>query len=265
MIAKNEYVKIQTGKKEYTLRNYMYDSYLRLFSEFQYNYREIDNIHGGDLINTCLQNCVIKFDTPLKDYKNATYGEFDIRIGTRQIEIIGNECSVSSLYNYNSNTGAYEINNLLLSDTIDLLPYNGKKITAIGFVANNRTFGYSLDRTLYACVDTSNYSILFNASRGISISRKDVMSSNAVCDGYDYPLHLSPVQKERYNQEENSSNLKSILYSVGFGNLRGKMDLEFVIGREVEIQKLNSFSYGVVMRNPTSVPLYPRFLYKTIN
>ena len=35
MIVKNEYVKIKANKKEYTLKNYIYDRYLKLFSDRQ--------------------------------------------------------------------------------------------------------------------------------------------------------------------------------------------------------------------------------------
>lgn len=254
MIVKNEYVKIKNGKKEYTLKNYIYDNYLNLFSQFQYNYREVDGMNGGDLYRTGLSSCVIKFDTPLKDYKNANYSDFDIRISTTRIEVVGNESEVSTVYDYNSNTGAFEINNMIFPNKIDLSKFDSRKITAIGFVADNRPY-YVLQRTLYACIDTSSYSMSFNASRGISISRKDVMSSNARCDGYKYPLHLAPV-REAYSNEV-GSELKSILYSVGFGNTRGRMAEEFIIGEDAEVRKIDDFSYGVIMKNPISVPLYP--------
>lgn len=256
MIVKNEYVKVKTGKKEYTLRNYIYDSYLSLFSEYQYNYREVDNIHGGDFRSTSLINCVIKFDTPLENYKEASYQDFDIRINTTRIDVVGNESEVSTVYNYNSNVGAYETDNIVLPNKIDLSKYNGRKVTAIGFVADNRPY-YVLQRTLYACIDTSSYSMSFDSSRGIAISRKDIISSNAKCDGYKYPLHLAPVREEYSN--ETASELKSILYSVGFGNIRGRIAEEFVIGTNAEVKKIDDFSYGVIMKNPISVPLYPRF------
>ena len=251
MQVKNEYVKIKSGEKEYTLKNYIYDSYLKLFSEQQINtYEMIATIED---VYTSFSSCYIKVDTPLEEYKNAKMEEFDIRIPLKNYEISGNEKGTSTIYNFTSFLpNAFE--------NIDLTPYNGKKITAIGFGSAKSYSSITLD-TIYACIDTSYYSIYVDSSKGIDITRKDIISSNAVCEGIDYPLHLAPVL-ERTSEPDDTykgavGRIRPILYSVGFGIKRGEMKEEFVIGEDAEIQTIDDMSYGVIMKNPVTVALYP--------
>lgn len=253
MIVKNEYVKVKSGKKEYTLRNYIYDKYLKLFSDYQkapYEMRgEITETN-----NTKLECCCIKLDTELEDYTNASDSDFDIFIPLKNYELSGNESGTSTIYEYSSLMINY-------ANPIDLTEYDGKKITAIGFCGITRWRDVHPVYELYACLDTSYYSIYVNAEQGIEISRKDTIQSNAVCDGYDYPLHLSPIL-ERYSEQDDEhygliGRIRAVLYSVGFGNMRGKMAQEWIIGEEAIINEIDDFSYGVAMKNPTSVPIYP--------
>ena len=257
MKVKNEYVKIKSGKKEYTLRNYIYDSYLKIFSNRQnkiYDYWHGIGYEITEVDETKLYTCHIKFDEPLEDYTNAQVSDFDITIPLKNYEMVGNESGTSTIYEYSSLMIDYY-------NPIDLTPYNGKKITAIGFGGVIRYIDVRPVIKIYACVDTSYYSIYVNAEQGIEVSRKDTIQSNAVCDGYEYPLHLAPIF-ERFSEPDDehhgdTARIRPILYSVGFGNMRGEMAEEWIIGQDAEIQTIDDFKYGVAMKNPISVPLYP--------
>ena len=245
MIVKNEYVKIKSGKTEYTLRNYLYDKYLKLWSEEQYKTK---NIYCD---NRELLMCYIKFDTPLTDYKNAEKTDFDIGIHLKTENQVGSGNKVEITYEYTSLGGVFDASDEWFIDGVDLSLYDGKKITAIGFGSDIEEGG---NYQLCACIDTSNYSMTLDATRGIYISRKDIISSNAICDGYEFPLHLAP----KTNYIKNNMSVKAVLYSVGFGNSRGKMSQEFVIGKDAEVKIIDDFSYGIIMKNPISVALYPQ-------
>lgn len=252
MKVKNEYVKIKTNK-EYTLKNYIYDSYLKLFSDCQkelYDY----GYAITETNDTKLSACCIKFDTELEDYTNANASDFDLFIPIKQYSLTGNESGTSTIYEYSSLMIDYH-------NPIDLTPYDGKKITAIGFCGITRWIDLTPVYELYACLDTSYYSIYVDKEQGIEVSRKDTIQSNAVCDGYQYPLHLAPIL-ERFSEGDDEhhgyiARIRPILYSVGFGTMRGKMAEEWIIGQDAEIQTINNFKYGVAMKNPVNVPLYP--------
>lgn len=253
MQVKNEYVKVKSGGKEYTLKNWIYDSYLKLFSDYQKQTYEMDGI--TETVNTELKTCCIKVDAPLDDYKNASAYDFDIFIPYKNAEITGNENGTNVIYDYSS---------LLIDyvDKLDLTEYDGKKITAIGFCGITRWRDVTPVYELFACLDTSFYSIYINASEGINISRKDTILSNAVCDGIKYPLHLAPVLTRQSEPDDEYKGIvgkiRAILYSVGFGSIRGKMQQEFIIGKDAEIKTINDTTYGIAMKNPVEVPKYPK-------
>lgn len=252
MIVKNEYVKVQAGGKEHTFRNWIYDKYLALFSTYQ---KETYYEKGiTETVDTELSACCVKFDTPLNDYQNASTSEFDIFIPYKNIEITGNERGTSTIYDYSSNLINY-------AQGIDLTPYDGKKITAIGFCAITQWQDTEPVYEVMACIDTSYYSIYVNASQGIEVSRKDTVMSNAYCDGYEYPLHLAPVLKRRSLPDDEykgaTGRIRAVLYSVGFGTMRGKMAQEWIIGGEAIIKEIDSYTYGIAMKNPTSAAKYP--------
>ena len=116
MKVKNEYVKIKSGKKEYTLKNYIYDSYLKLFSDRQKSIYEFPGITETD--ETKLVTCHIKFEEPLEDYRNANISDFDIEIPLKQYSLTGNEKGTSTIYEYSSLMINYH-------NPIDLTPYDG--------------------------------------------------------------------------------------------------------------------------------------------
>lgn len=256
MIVKNEYIKIRTNK-EYTLRNWIYESYLELFSMNQTRERFVDSF-GYIGNNAELIGCAIKFNTPLEDYKNSTITDFDIMIYSQNTSIDGNESSVSTLYEYSVAQGVYIANNDLWAEDIDLNIYDGKKITAIGFFTENKSgTSASIVRTIYACVDTSGYAISLDAKRGLNIARKDTISSNALCDGRYYPLHLAPALEELVDPTDYITVKVPILYSVGFGENIGQMSEEYIIGQDIELNRENFKTYSFVLSNPVGTAIHP--------
>ena len=96
MKFKNEYVKIKTNK-EVIMHNYIYDSYLELFSKSQY---ETDEQKISEMNNQKqFYNCFIKIEEKIKDVKNATKSEFDLAIYDPIINVNGNSNSVTTIYN----------------------------------------------------------------------------------------------------------------------------------------------------------------------
>lgn len=252
MQVKNEYVKVKTKGREYVFKNWIYDSYLKLFSDCQ---KELYNMQGITESNsTELSVCCIKIGTALEDYKNANVSDFDIFIPQKNSEVTGNENSVNAIYNYSSLMINY-------ANKIDLSQYDGQKITAIGFCGIIRYIDVAPVYELYACIDTNYYSIYVNAEEGINISRKDIVSSNAVCDGAEYPLHLAPILKRTSEPDDKykgaRGKIRAVLYSVGFGATRRKMEQEFLIGEDAKIKTIDDFSYGIDMKNPVELPKYP--------
>ena len=252
MQVKNEYVKLRTSKKEYIFKNWIYDSYLKLFSERQ---KQLYNMSGITETNsTELVMCCIKVDKQLSNYKNATVEQFDIFIPYKNISISGNEKGVSTIYEYSSLMINY-------ANKLDLTEYDGKKITAIGFCGITHYVDTTPIYELFACIDTSYYSITIDVEQGIEVTRKDTVASNAICDGIEYPLHLAPVLQRTSEPDDKYKGaigkIRAILYSVGFGSARGKMQQEFIVGKDVKIETIDDFKYGVAMKNPINTPKYP--------
>lgn len=244
MKVKNEYVKIQTENKEITLRNYIYDSYLELFSRGQYTVSEDLNV------KKFLGACYLKFDDELEDYTNATVGDFDIVLLYQNKDIVGNESSIEISYIYGTRE-FYEIYGDGYRRNIDNLnDYKNKKITAIGFGA---TYGHEI----YACIDTSNYTIKINDDSFI-ITRKDILSSEATCGGYAFPLHLLPCTEYTKTPYVDAKYPMAVLYSVGFGRLKNAIEDELVLHDDFEVIQERDTVYGINMKIEAEKSIYPQ-------
>jgi len=239
MIVQNKYIKIKTDK-EYTLHNYIYDAYLELITQKQYI--KSDNSFK-------LNYCYIKFDDNLVDIENASPSDFDIRIAISNINLIGNVSKVECNYTY---TPIYVYDIATTETTYDLSEYLDRKITAIGF-------GTLVDynATILACVDTSNYSIYFKEN--ISIERKDIFSSDAL-SSESYPINLAPITN-KYQIVEGGVTRKfpcyTALYSIGLGTRKGVMDIEYVIGTDIDVIEESSTSFGFNLRKGLEPNKYP--------
>lgn len=255
MKIKNEYIKIKTSSREFNLKNLIFDDYLKYFFQRQYDSEKLS--YYNSMIQ--MSYCFIKFDEPLKNIIPSNRDErgnciiteesFDISITVSNIIRTGNDNSTSTIYDYTSRRGIYDYS--INASVDDINQYAGRKITAIGF-------GYL--NNIFACVDTSNYSVYMVQDEELNISRKDVFSSDAICKGSDYPVHLATAGDLCYYESgkgKQAAYKYAMLYSVGFGKTIGKMDEEYVINEDIQIIKENDYAFGFDMETGTEEGIYP--------
>lgn len=230
MKVKNNYVKIQCGNKTYIRKNMLLDKYIKRIFDGQ-----LDLNH----LTSKISSCFIKLDTPIEnvDYDTElTRNDFDITLfgGTSDSYEGENKFNIISERNKNSIRINYLFNNegLFYANgqnyyASDIKLFSGRKITAIGF-------GYV--NTVFTFLDTSNMNIIINGNEGINVTREDIFQCDGVCSGFEYPLHLvndSALYDSEYEEQDNVSTLiitEAQLYSVGFGNVLGLMEEEYLIG-----------------------------------
>lgn len=247
MRIKNEYIKIKNGNKTTTLQNYIYDNYLKPFSKTQYlsQYEDI----RVEQPKKVMQQVYIKFDTNISDVKNATINDFEIYTIKNKINIETSNNTIKTTYDYYL-TKANKISDL---SVVDISDYYNRKITALGF-GNNLT--------LYACLDVSNYNIYILENEDIYISRKDIITTESECVGYDYPVHLIPtgdIKNAIYNSAtESYENLYAKLYSVGFAKAKGIIDEEYIIGQDIEVNVKSDTSFGFNLLKGENETIYPQ-------
>lgn len=246
MRIKNEYIKIKADK-EIVLHNYIYDEYLKIFSKSQIEEDE-DELF---LLNNrkTMHSCFIKFESNFEDITNKTINDFDIKISSIQMEVNGNNQCVNAIYTYSTKNGIYDITSEKNID--DLNDYAGKKVTALAFG----------NEEILACIDTSNYSIYVIKDEELSISRKDIISSDAICDGIDYPIHLAPIFKTTTYESAKGkyqADVYAKLYSIGLGQVIGKMSEEYVIGKDIDVKEESNTSFGFNLRKGNEQSIFPR-------
>lgn len=257
MKIKNELVSIRIGSKQYDFNNLILEEYLRRFAKAQIQYA--NTAYGTNLTeetaveyenktNLLLNYCLIKFDNPLSnaesiDLKNSDFDLVTVGGGKNIQDISEKGIAIQYSYNmkrfFNYKTLKYE----------DIDEYNGRKITAIGF---NSTMNNNDNCSVCAILDTSNYNIYIQGNQFFSITRKDKIQSDALfsCNSEKYkgPIHLAPF-KESYNiyGEEGEGTTardwrtrKAFLYSIGLSSYTDYIDKEFVIGKDIEIEKDNT-------------------------
>lgn len=247
MRIKNECIKINNGKSTTTLRNYIYDEYLSVFSKTQY-LTDLTDIRLEQR-KKVLEYVYIKFDEPLEDITNATINDFEISSYKNKINVEAVENVVRITYEYNLDNG-YKIEDDTL---INIEDYYGRKITALGF---------GVDSNVFACLDVSNYDIYIYEDEGIYITRKDIIATEAECYGYDYPIHLIPtgdIQNAEYNSVSGEYEpLYANLYSIGLSKTKGILDEEYIIGQDIDIKIESDTSFGFNLLKGENETIYPQ-------
>lgn len=226
MKIKNEYVQVKIGNKTYTKRNTILDRFVsRTFLS------QINTIHSDANID----RCYIKFDEPLEydDINNVAWRDFDVDLyggtwngsDTNKFNFMSqrNNNSIRVTYNFNPFSSTYFSYKGVDYEANQFEMFIGEKITALGF---------GNGRTIFAIVDTNNMGIYIDAKEQIQITRVDLYQSDGVVRGFDYPLHLVN-DLARYNNVGFEST-KAQLYSVGFGNVLGLMEQEYLINDVLE-------------------------------
>ena len=116
--------------------------------------------------------------------------------------------------------------------------------------------------TLYACLDVSNYNIFVLEDEDIYIARKDIITTESECIGYDYPIHLMPtgdIQNAIYNSvSEDYEPLYANLYSIGFSKSKGLLDEEYIIGQDIDIDILDDTKFGFKLLKGENETIYPQ-------
>ena len=233
MKFENKYIKIKMKKQEITLHNYIYDRYLALFSKCQYetNQEALYTMHQKKE----LYYCYIKFDSKIEDITNAKESDFDSYIQRATINVTGNSNSVSTSYTYSCKED--KIYDLKLQQNVSINQYKNKKVTALAFGNNHE---------IMSCVDTSNYDVRILENESFMVSRKDIMMTDGICDGIELPLHIASVSNQYALLESEAVNVPvwARLYSIGLGRIKGFIDDEYVIGKEIEVIKQSDTVFG---------------------
>lgn len=222
MKIKNEYIQVKIGNKTFTKRNMILDKFIKRVFDAQ-----MDLEHStAEIIN-----CYLKLDTPIGDIAydtNVPYSTFDITFwgGTTKtstgVDNFGKMSQLTSnsakiIYNFDARPW-FEYQNDYYAPN-DFIMFAGRKITAIGF-------GNFTD--IFAVVDTNDMNIYIDGNENLSITRVDLYQSDGVVKGFDYPLHL--VNDMAHYNDNFDERTYAQLYSVGFGNVLGLMEQEYLIG-----------------------------------
>lgn len=253
MKIKNELVSIKIGDKHYDFNNLILDEYLKRFAIGQLEKNKIDYLK----YNRQLKYVFLKFDEPLKNMSNSSIiynQEFDVVLmEVPKIQQTINEKQITIEYYY---TGK-DVIDYSDSKLKDISQFYGRKITAIGFnVWFNKYFGENenFNLPILAILDTSNYNIYLQKNQELSITRKDIITTDAIFYSNDKskvpgPVHLAPYgvpqiiyQPNIYNDDGTSWNFFNdrgygILYSVGLSSYSNYIDKEFVIGTDIQVEQ----------------------------
>lgn len=209
MKVKNDFVAIKNGKQEIKIHNIILDTYIEKIIANQ--------MEKEARANLLMYYIFLKFDTELdfdetsilkKDKFDLSFGSYSYNTETSKKEIINNY-----MYMLDKGIEATEIatNNIINS----FEKYKGKKITAIGFGSNY----YS---NLYACLDVRNYNIYLDTEQVLSITRRDILSTDAYFYSKDniikFPAHLSNGKGVMDTTTGIYKTYYGILKSIGLGH-----------------------------------------------
>ena len=242
MKIKNDLVKIKIGKKQYDFNNLILDTYLKKFAEMQL---DKDNVRTLN-IEMPLNYCLLKFDTPFENLsENTELHNQDFDIGTfsecESKQIISSQ-KVNVQYNYTFSRSLIDYSD---GNLYNIDKYYGRKITAIGFNCSM----YDDSQTVWkpkvlAVLDTSNYNLYLQENQELTITRKDIITTDALFYSNDTnkvpgPAHLAPfgVPEIIQNKEGYYMAAHGILYSIGLSSYTDYIDKEFIIGQDIEVEE----------------------------
>ena len=246
MKIRNEFVKIQNGNKKYEFKNLILNEYLKIFAGFQLSTTNIENVKFDKNIRFCL----LKFDTPLENIDvdmKLHNQDFDICLKgeTKKIQT-GSKNQITMQYDYNDEF-IYDFRKSTGID-VKISDYYGRKITAIGFNrwwTNDSNVDESRKWLVCSVLDTSNYNIYLQENQDFVITRKDIITSDAMFytsnkDKVPYPVHLAPIGVPQIIVQPEIDDIKyynnayGILYSIGLSSYPDYIDKEYIIGEDLE-------------------------------
>lgn len=255
MKIKNEMVNLKNGQKQFSFNNLILDEYLKKFVIGQLDYNKINSYNTSKELKYCL----LKFDTPIKTLSNSSIlynQDFDICfVGGCIYEQNINGNQIITDYSYDTKWVVWDYKKNTASDNY-ISNYYGRKITAIGFNVTWMSYNEELGKYKFpvcAVLDTSNYNIYLQENQEISITRKDIITTDAIFYSNDKnkvpgPAHLIPFgipqiinQPNLYNENKTSwvtfnNNCYGILHSIGISSYSDYIDKEFIIGQDIEVE-----------------------------
>lgn len=239
MKVSNEFVEVKIGNRKFTRKNMILNTFLKEIFKSQMN---------SSYYAPYITQCYIKLNTPLE---NVTYDsilhnyDFDVTLFKAKSKAVEDKNFVKLIYDFDNNYYYYQ-GSYYQGKSFDVI--DGQKITAIGFGFMGNCLAF---------VDTSNMNIIINAKEGINITRVDNFQSDGVCTGIDFPLHLvnNMVDYEKTIVQDTQETTKAELYSVGFGNVEGLMEEEYLI-EDVEIDR-DDYSITFNVPRTKKVGFYP--------
>lgn len=264
---KNDAIIIQNGDKTIELRNTILDEYLTRFVN-----RQMDTNYAANVHKTFLNYILLKFDTPIEFTPSSVIqnDDFDFVLmeepGTEQI-INNSNVSMDYTWLISQDSFVYEYES---HEGGEFIPdWYGKKITAIGFNTFWAPSGMGVSTPVCAVIDTSNYNLYLQENQIFTVTRRDLISSDAMFWSNNKSkvpgaVHLAPhgidcivPQPNLYNNDHTAWNsfpyIRSygIIYSVGFSNYIDKIEHEQVIGTDISMRQIDN---KLILRNIVSPP-----------
>ena len=239
MKIKNDLIRIKTGNKKYDFNNLILDAYLNKFVLSQLK-------DPGDVwTDRLIRYCLLKFDTPFENLQGNTQlhnQQFDVCfIFDFKLNQIISENQIIMQYEYEIKENSVFWNYAKNESETGLSNYYGKKITAIGF---NSWWGNDMNTTnkylVCAVLDTSNYNIYLQENQDMTITRRDIITTDALFYSSNKnkipgPVHLAPngIQPILAGETEKP---QAILHSIGLSSSIDYIDKEFVIEEDVTLE-----------------------------
>lgn len=240
----NESVTIKMGSKVMDFKNLILDNYLDNFARTQL----LTDSYTGIGNTLSVLSVALKFDTELDIHEDSEfYGDefemFTMSAMDNQINQVISGKQMTIQYKY-----PLEDQQILVRDTdsfhYDTIAsaFNGRKLTAIAFFPTWMCIvaagGFRIPAR--AILDVSRYNIYIAENTPLSITRKDIVNSDA--DFYSPfnsikgPIHLVP-DKNGLNTKISFGNNRQfgILTSIGITDNPRKFENELVIGEDVDV------------------------------
>nr|DAE60862.1 MAG TPA: hypothetical protein [Caudoviricetes sp.] len=192
MKIRNELVSIKMGKKKYDFNNLILDEYLKRLTKAQLDEKDV-NLLTADT-RACY--CLIKFDKVFEDLS----AESEIQNTDFDICLMGSTIANQDISEQNITTEYLYASDLIWdyskqSADAQISDYYGKKIAAIGFNS-----WWARGKVLVmAVLDVSNYNIYLQENQELSVTRKDIITTDALFYSNDKtkipgPVHLAPYR-----------------------------------------------------------------------
>ena len=257
MKIKNDLVRIKVGKKKYDFHNLILNEYLRRFALGQI---DKENTLKGKLTQSRELNYILlKLDTSLEITESSKlyYNDFDICIINQAKHFQDlSENQITIQYNYKTKDNTFVVDISVSSQATEttsgsikfLNNFYGKKITAIGFYSGWAPWA---NYSICAVLDTSNYNIYLEENQEFSVTRRDIITTDAEFysndkDKVPAPVHLAPYGVPQIiNQPDivdsegtiNSfyDNAYGALYSIGKGYMPNVIEEEKIIGENAKV------------------------------